>query len=265
LWVAIKTRQRSGFKDCSARRGFNNKNPTRKMKFQKFLAPIAAFQALKYTPMDPFQVKFDQFLKSDQIKILLVMGSAGTGKTLLSCQQAVHELKTKKKQKIVISRPLVSVDKEEIGFLPGDMNEKLLPWTMPIFDHMGDFLETSEIKRLVHESKLEISPLGYMRGRTFKNSYIILDEAQNTTPTQMKMFLSRIGENSKMVVNGDLQQSDIKDGINGLEDFVLRIRSKYEENKSEMYQDGFAIVDLGRKNTYRHPIIQKVVEIYDEN
>ena len=119
------------------------------------------------------------------------------------------------------------------------------------------------MKRLINEGKIEISPLGYMRGRTFKNSFIILDEAQNTTPKQMKMFLTRIGQDSKMVINGDLQQSDISNDINGLEDFILRLKSKYKEEQHEMYKDGFGLVQLAPENTYRNPIIKTVMQIYD--
>ena len=219
--------------------------------------------AHKYSPLDPQQNKLDQLLQSNSIKIMCVTGSAGTGKTFLSCQEALSQLQHRKKNKIVITRPLVLVENEELGFLPGDMNEKMLPWTMPILDSMKDFIEPSELKRLINEGKIEISPLGYMRGRTFKNSFIILDEAQNTTPKQMKMFLTRIGQDSKMVINGDLQQSDICNDINGLEDFILRLKSKYKEEQHEMYKDGFGLVQLAPENTYRNPIIKTVMQIYD--
>jgi phosphate starvation-inducible PhoH-like protein len=155
------------------------------------------------------------------------------------------------------------VENEELGFLPGDMNEKMFPWTLPIMDHMKEFMETTEIKRLVQESKIEISPLGYMRGRTFKDAFIILDEAQNTTPQQMKMFLTRMGNNSKIVINGDLQQSDLSTGNNGLQDFILRLQSKYVENPQAMYRDGFGLVQLLSENTYRNDMIRKVLDIYE--
>jgi phosphate starvation-inducible PhoH-like protein len=124
-------------------------------------------------------------------------------------------------------------------------------------------METTEIKRLVQESKIEISPLGYMRGRTFKDAFIILDEAQNTTPQQMKMFLTRMGNNSKIVINGDLQQSDLSTGNNGLQDFILRLQSKYVENPQAMYRDGFGLVQLLSENTYRNDMIRKVLDIYE--
>jgi len=134
---------------------------------------------------------------------------------------------------------------------------------MPILDSMKDFVEPTELKRLLNEGKIEICPLGYMRGRTFKNSFIILDEGQNTTPRQMKMLLTRIGQDSKMVINGDLHQSDIHNDVNGLQDFILRLKSKYKDEPHEMYKDGFGMVELLKENTYRNPIIKTVMQIYD--
>jgi len=234
------------------------------------LGPSLSFQTQasrereRIVPKDDHQKRLDQMLKNDSVKILLVTGAAGTGKTLLSCQEALSQFQQKKKQKIVITRPLVFVENEELGFLPGDMNDKMTPWTLPILDHMKEFMETSELKRLINENKIEISPLGYMRGRTFKNSFIILDEAQNTTPQQMKMFLTRIGTHSKVVVNGDLDQSDLARGkTSGLEDFVLRLKSHYEASPRSMYDDGFGVVHLCRENTYRHPIIENILKIYE--
>lgn len=236
------------------------------MKF--FVVVVAFFSAMvyayqhKFQPLDSRQQKLDTLLQSESTKIVCVTGAAGTGKTFLSCQEAVSQLRHKKKNKIVITRPLVFVENEELGFLPGDMNEKMLPWTMPIFDHMKEFIETTEVKRLIQENKIEISPLGYMRGRTFKDSFIILDEAQNTTPQQMKMFLTRMGNNSKVVINGDLEQSDLPDSNNGLQDFILRLQSRYIDDTHSMYRDGFGLVQLYPENTYRNDMVRKVLEIY---
>jgi phosphate starvation-inducible PhoH-like protein len=230
--------------------------------FLSYLLMATAYQH-KFQPLDARQHKLDSLLQSESTKVVCVTGAAGTGKTFLSCQEAVSQLKHRKKNKIVITRPLVFVENEELGFLPGDMNEKMFPWTLPIMDHMKEFMETTEIKRLVQESKIEISPLGYMRGRTFKDAFIILDEAQNTTPQQMKMFLTRMGNNSKIVINGDLQQSDLSTGNNGLQDFILRLQSKYVENPQAMYRDGFGLVQLLSENTYRNDMIRKVLDIYE--
>lgn len=229
-----------------------------------YATTIKAF-APKFAPLDSQQQKLCGLLQSDATKVLCVTGAAGTGKTFLSCQEAMSQLKHRKKNKIVITRPLVFVEGEELGFLPGDMREKMLPWTMPIFDHMKEFVETTEMKRLVQENKIEISPLGYMRGRTFNDAFIILDEAQNTTPQQMKMFLTRVGNNSKIVVNGDLNQSDLKtSSLNGLQDFLLRLKARYEDSPHKMYSDGFGIVQLSSENTYRNPIIRDILDIYEK-
>jgi phosphate starvation-inducible protein PhoH and related proteins len=217
----------------------------------------------KFKPLDTHQHKLDGLLQSDFTKVVCVTGAAGTGKTFLSCQEAVSQLRHKRKNKIIITRPLVFVENEELGFLPGDMNEKMLPWTLPIFDHMKEFMETTEIKRLVQEGKIEISPLGYMRGRTFKDAFIILDEAQNTTPQQMKMFLTRMGNNSKVVINGDLDQSDLSKSNNGLQDFILRLQSKYVDDPQGLYRDGFGLVQLLSENTYRNDMIRRVLDIYE--
>lgn len=223
-----------------------------------------SFTPQKFAPLDAHQKKLEGLLKSDTTQILCVTGAAGTGKTFLSCQEAITQLKQGRKNKVIITRPLVHVENEELGFLPGTMNEKMLPWTLPIFDNMKEFIDTQELKKLIHEGRIEISPLGYMRGRTFKNSFIILDEAQNTSPTQMKMFLTRIGNSSKIVLNGDLHQSDVGSRINGYADFLHRLQSMYLDKEHAMYQDGFGIVNLDSKNTYRHPIIKKVNDVFSQ-
>ena len=135
------------------------------------------------------------------------------------------------------------------------------PWTIPIFDVFRDYFDSSEIKYLVSENKIEIAPLGFMRGRTFKNSFIIADEMQNSTPTQMLMLLTRIGENSKMVLTGDLNQSDIKN-INGFQDLIIKINDKYEEDYFKMIKDQISLVNFKNSDILRSPIVSKILEIY---
>ena len=141
------------------------------------------------------------------MKIVLGMGPAGTGKTFIACHTAVEQLKSTKIEKIIITRPIVSVE-ENMGFLPGSINEKMDPFTRPIFDVLSSSYDKKEIQLLIKKNIIEISPLGFMRGRTFDNAFIIADEMQNSSPNQMKMLLTRIGENSKLVITGDLEQSD---------------------------------------------------------
>lgn len=212
------------------------------------------------TPKTVQQVKYDEFLNNPQIKLVIGNGPAGTGKTLLACKNAIRLFQSKKIDKIVITRPVISVE-EDIGFLPGDINEKMNPWTIPIFDVFRDYFDSSEIKYLVSENKIEIAPLGFMRGRTFKNSFIIADEMQNSTPTQMLMLLTRIGENSKMVLTGDLNQSDIKN-INGFQDLIIKINDKYEEDYFKMIKDQISLVNFKNSDILRSPIVSKILEIY---
>ena len=206
------------------------------------------------------QIKYDEFLNNPQIKLVVGNGPAGTGKTLLACKNAIKQLQSNKIDKIIITRPIITVE-EDLGFLPGDINEKMNPWTIPIFDVFRDYYDSSEMKHLISENKIEIAPLGFMRGRTFKNSYIIADEMQNSSPTQMLMLLTRIGENSKMVLIGDLNQSDIKN-INGFQDLILKINRKYDEDYYKMIKDQISLVNFKDADILRSHIVSKILEIY---
>ncbi len=206
------------------------------------------------------QIKYDEFLNNPQIKLVVGNGPAGTGKTLLACKNAIKQLQSNKIDKIIITRPIITVE-EDLGFLPGDINEKMNPWTIPIFDVFRDYYDTSEMKHLISENKIEIAPLGFMRGRTFKNSYIIADEMQNSSPTQMLMLLTRIGENSKMVLIGDLNQSDIKN-INGFQDLIIKINRKYDEDYYKMIKDQISLVNFKEADILRSSIVSKILEIY---
>jgi len=156
--------------------------------------------------------------------------------------------------KIIVTRPAVSVD-EDLGFLPGTLNEKMAPWTRPIFDVLGEYYQQKDIESMLYEGTIEISPLAYMRGRTFKDSYVIADEMQNATQNQMKMLLTRLGENSKMVVTGDLNQADrLKD--NGLIDFIEKVKGcKYEH---------INVVQFDHKDIERHKAVAEVLKIYGD-
>jgi phosphate starvation-inducible PhoH-like protein len=168
---------------------------------------------------------------------------------------AIKALQEKSVEKIVVTRPAVSVD-EEHGFLPGTLNEKMAPWTRPIFDVFEEYYSTVEIAKMMDDGILEISPLAYMRGRTFKNSWIIADEMQNATPSQMKMLLTRLGENSKMVVTGDLQQAD-RPSTNGLLDFIAKF-DKTNQHKT------VALVRFDVKDIERHDAVKEILKIYGD-
>ena len=174
---------------------------------------------------------------------------------MLAVQNGIKLFQEGKIEKIVVTRPAVSAD-EDLGFLPGTLEEKMAPWTRPIFDVFSEYYHKKEISRYLEEGVIEISPLAYMRGRTFKNSYIIADEIQGTTVNQMKMLLTRLGDNSKMVVTGDLNQAD-RLGGNGLDDFICRLKDKNPK-----------LIDLMEFTTgdiERHPVIKEILSMYGED
>ena len=202
------------------------------------------------------QQKYYSVLVDKEKPLVFCVGPAGSGKTLLACNAAVLGLKSKTYDKIIITRPLVSVD-EELGFLPGSFEAKMDPWTRPVFDILRETFTSLEIKHMMESGVIEISPLAYMRGRTFKNSFIIADEMQNSSPNQMKMILTRIGQGSKMVITGDLMQSD-RDGDNGLSDFVMRYNSA--ESSSLI-----SCIELEKADVRRSCVVSKILDIYEVN
>ena len=212
-------------------------------------------QRVSLLPRNRHQEIYLKSLSNQQKNIVFAIGPAGTGKTLLAVQHGIKLFQEGIVDKIIVTRPAVSVD-EDLGFLPGTLAEKMAPWTRPIFDVLGEYYSQKDIENMMNEGVIEISPLAYMRGRTFKNSYIIADEMQNTTPNQMKMLLTRIGENSKMVVTGDLNQSDrLKD--NGLLNFIDRI-SLVDKLQ---YID---VVYFDNLDVERHHAVKEVLEIYGD-
>lgn len=189
-------------------------------------------------------------------RMVFAVGPAGTGKTLLAVLRAIKAFRDGDITKIIVTRPAVSVD-EKHGFLPGDLNAKMEPWTKPIFDVFEEYYGLQETKRMLEEGTIAIEPLGFMRGRTFKNAYIIADEMQNATPDQTKMLLTRIGEGSSMVITGDLKQHDRGFEKNGLKDFLERV-SKTKSNT-------MAVCHFKREHVERDPIVAEVLEIYGED
>jgi|TARA_Y100000389_G_scaffold67610_2_gene64002 phosphate starvation-inducible protein PhoH and related proteins len=205
-------------------------------------------------PRNKNQETYVLTLTDPEKDIVFGIGPAGTGKTMLACQVAVQSFFSKEVDKIIVTRPAVSND-EDLGFLPGTLEEKMAPWTRPIFDVFRQYFYANEIESMIKEGVIEISPLAYMRGRTFKDAYIIADEMQNATPNQMKMLLTRIGDNSKMVVTGDLAQADrIKD--NGLVDFIKQF------NRSSSSK--IATVQFNQKDIERHDVVKEVLKIYGD-
>jgi len=219
-----------------------------------------------YKPKTANQELYVKYLNDQSTKILFAVGPAGTGKTMLACNQAIKELKSGNIQKIVITRPVVPVEEEEIGFLPGNINKKMDPWTRPIFDIFYEFYQKKDVEAMLYNNVIEISPLAFMRGRTFKHSYIIADEMQNSSPNQMLMLTTRIGEGSKMVITGDLKQSDR--GINsGLQDFINKHKTytNYLNKIGNETRMGIDIVELSKNDIERSKVINKLLDIYEFN
>lgn len=200
------------------------------------------------------QKQYLQKLQDEQISIVLAIGPAGTGKTMLAVQHGIKQFQEGIVDKIIVTRPAVSVD-EDLGFLPGTLNEKMAPWTRPIFDVFGEYYQQKDIAKMLEDGTVEISPLAYMRGRTFKNAYIIADECQNTTVNQMKMLLTRLGEGSKMVVTGDLAQADrIND--NGLIDFCNLLSGKDLKH--------IDLIEFDHRDIERHNAVKEVLLVYGD-
>jgi len=204
-------------------------------------------------PRSKKQKEYVRSLKTNQIVISL--GPAGTGKTYLAVAVALSMLLEKKVERIILSRPAVEAG-ERLGFLPGDMKDKIDPYLRPLYDSLYDLLDYDKIQRRIESGSIEIAPLAFMRGRTLKNSFAILDEAQNATETQIKMFLTRIGENSKLVVNGDPSQIDLS---NKNQSGLAKTQTILKNIKE------ISVINFDHQDVMRHPLVTKIVEAYQKN
>ena len=224
----------------------NSKNENQKIEY------IIKTPKTSVIPRSERQKKYVRALKESDI--IISAGPAGTGKTFLAVAVALTMLLEKKIERIILSRPAVEAG-ERLGFLPGDMREKVDPYLRPLYDSLYDLLDYEKIQKKIEVGDIEIAPLAFMRGRTLKNSFAILDEAQNSTDTQIKMFLTRIGENSKIVINGDPSQIDLPNkSLSGLE------RSK----KLLRHLKEISVVDFDHKDVVRHPLVSKIVKAYSD-
>jgi phosphate starvation-inducible PhoH-like protein len=203
------------------------------------------------------QEHYIELLTNQTKHIVFATGPAGTGKTMLAMLAGIKAFKEGQVSKLILTRPAVGVDDERHGFLPGNINAKMEPWTKPLFDVIQEYYSPREVARMLEEQVIEISPLAFMRGRTFKGSWVVADEMQNATPGQIKMLLTRLGEGSKIVVTGDTRQADRSDSDNGLLDFKGLVE-RYQQSK---YVAG---VEFERKDIARHPAVKEILDIYGE-
>lgn len=207
---------------------------------QSYLKTVRARTPGQQTLMDAIQ----------DHNLTMALGPAGTGKTYLAISSAVEALEAGEIERIILSRPAMEAG-ESIGYLPGDMHEKMAPYLRPLYDALGDRLGGKRVKALIEDGTIEIAPVGFMRGRTLNNAFVVIDEAQNCTYSQLKMLLSRLGWNSTMVVTGDPAQSDLLDNLSGLKDIANRLEKV----------DGIAVVRLTGADIVRHPLVAKMLDV----
>jgi phosphate starvation-inducible PhoH-like protein len=210
---------------------------------------------VRIVPRNLNQETYLDLLLDESKSIVIATGPAGTGKSLLAMTAAIKALKEQRIEKIIMTRPAVAVEDEKLGFLPGTLDEKCQPWLIPLFDILHEYYSVSDTEHMVASKIIEIAPLSMMRGRTFKNAFIIVDESQNCTPSQLLMVLTRIGENSRIFVTGDVQQSDRKIGNNGLADLLNKLKNNVNT---------FGLIEFARSDIVRHPMVQEVLELYGE-
>jgi phosphate starvation-inducible PhoH-like protein len=211
-------------------------------------------KTIELVPKSRAQENLILTLDDNNQHIVIALGPAGTGKSYLGMLAAMRALNKGHCDRIVLTRPAVGVDDEKHGFLPGDLNSKMEPWTRPLFDIMREFYRPAEIAKMLEDQTIEISPLAFMRGRTFKNAWIVADEMQNATPNQMMMLLTRIGAGSRIVVTGDIEQTDRSQLNNGLLDLSNKLKSNSVP--------GISICEFSTRDIQRHPIITGVLGLY---
>jgi phosphate starvation-inducible PhoH-like protein len=204
-------------------------------------------------PKNISQERYCNLLRDKSKKVVVATGPAGTGKTLFATEFGIRNFMLGNYEKIIFTRPSVSVD-EDLGYLPGTLEEKMAPWIRPIYDILHNFVSPKEVLGLIEEKVIEISPLGFMRGRTFKNCWIVADEMQNSTISQMKMLLTRLGENSRLIITGDLEQFDRRSDLNGLEDFLSKFRGRRSSSISSF--------EFNRGDIQREEVVKEVLDIY---
>jgi phosphate starvation-inducible PhoH-like protein len=243
----------------SRQKAVSKSQQKRQMTYQENTIRFDQAKPVKQKPIDIVprsrnQERLVLALQSADQHIVVTAGPAGTGKTYLAMLAAVKAFRAGEVERIVLTRPAVEVEGEKHGFLPGDLNQKMDPWVRPLTDILREYYRQPDIAAMIEEQTIEIAPLAFMRGRTLKNAYIIADEMQNSSAGQVKMLLTRIGEGSKIVITGDVEQTDLKKGSNGLVDLCERLQ--------EGGVKGIAVCNLDERDVQRHPIIGKILHLY---
>jgi phosphate starvation-inducible PhoH-like protein len=224
-------------------------------------APKVSDFQLHHLEKTPNHISYVKHLKDDNVPMVVGIGPAGTGKTLLASAHAITRLINRDIKRVIITRPAVSMD-ETHGYLPGDLEKKMMPWLIPIYDCFKEYITANRLREYITNEEIEICPLSYIRGRTFHDSWVIADEVQNSTINQMKTLLTRTGHNSKLILTGDLAQCDIH-GTNGLEDFLRRFTYyKQDHDEESQVANNIQIVTFDEEDIMRSDIVKYVLEIY---
>jgi phosphate starvation-inducible PhoH-like protein len=201
------------------------------------------------------QIKYKKDIMNKELDCIICNGYAGTGKTWIATETAVEMIHNKKYEKLILTKPLVTVENEEIGYLPGDINDKILPYSKSMTNYLK--------KHACCQNKIEFIPLGFMRGLTLDNTIILADEMQNSSPSQMKMLLTRLGKNSKIIITGDKDQSDLTNDIDGLTDLTRKLYLHYNAYYWKMFQDGISLIEFEKDDIKRSNFVKRIVEVYE--
>lgn len=218
-----------------------------------FEPPVRPDRRIDRTPLTPMTEAQGRYLNSIKVNdVTFGLGPAGTGKTYVATAWAADQIRENKNLNLIVTRPAVEAGEESIGFLPGDINEKFAPYFAPVLAILNERLGESHVEGMIHSGRIQVAPLGFLRGATFKDSIVLFDEAQNTTPKLMKMFLTRLGRGSKLIIDGDLKQSDIQ-GKNGLYDAVKRLDGI----------KGIGQITFTRDDIVRHGLVREIIDRYE--